>query len=127
VRFTELSSGARALRIGHVAIAVVGLSSLTYIWFCALTGRRDRLLGAALATMSVQGVGLLIGRGDCPLGPLQRRLGDPDPLFELVLPPRAARAAIPVLTAVAVGGIALLAVRARSSGEGTRRPVGDAL
>jgi hypothetical protein len=110
----ELSSEAKGLRIGHIAIALVGLSSLAYIWFCALTGRRDRVLGAALATLSVQGAALLIGRGNCPLGPLQQRLGDPDPLFELVLPPRAAKAAIPILTAVALGGIAILAVRGRS-------------
>ena len=107
----ELSSGARALRIGHIAIALAGLSSLSYIWFCALTGRRDRVLGAALATLSVQGAALVLGRGNCPLGPLQQRLGDPEPLFELVLPPRAAKAAIPVLFAVALGGIAILALR----------------
>jgi hypothetical protein len=97
--------------MGHVAIAVLGLGSLTYIWFCALTGRRDRLLGAALVTMSVQGVALLIGRGDCPLGPLQRRLGDPDPLFEVVLPPRAAKAAIPALICVALAGVTVLALQ----------------
>lgn len=108
-----MSGGAKALRIGHVAIAVAGLSSLTYIWFCGLTGRRGRVLRAALVTMSVQGLALLVGRGDCPLGPLQQRLGDPVPLFELVLPPRAAKAAIPVLTIVALGGIATLALLPR--------------
>jgi hypothetical protein len=62
----------------------------------------------AAATLSVQGAALLIGRGNCPLGPLQQRLGDPNPLFELVLPPRAAKAAIPVFFAVALGGVAIL-------------------
>ena len=103
-----MSSGAKALRIGHVAIGVVGLSSLAYIWFCALTGRRDRVLAAALAATALQGVALLVGRGSCPLGPLQKRIGDPVPLFELVLPPPAAKAAIPVLTILAVAGIASL-------------------
>ena len=54
---------------------------------------------------------LVIGRGNCPLGPLQSRAGDPVPLFELVLPPRAAKAAIPILAAVAVAGLALVAGR----------------
>ena len=54
---------------------------------------------------------LVIGRGNYPLGPLQSRGGDPVPLFELVLPPRAAKAAIPLLAAVAVAGLALVAVR----------------
>ena len=51
-----------------------------------------------------------MGRGNCPLGPFQARLGDPVPLFELVLSPRAAKAAIPVLAAVAVAGIAALLI-----------------
>jgi hypothetical protein len=114
MRFTELDSRAKALRLGHIGIALVGLSSLTYIWYCALSGRRDRLLAGAVATLSVQGLALLVGRGNCPLGPLQQRLGDPDPLFELILPPRAAKAAIPVLTIVALGGVAILALQPRS-------------
>ena len=113
MRFLELSGEAKALRVGHIAIAVVGLSSLTYIWVCALTGRRDRMLGVAMAALSLQGVALLIGRGNCPLGPLQQRLGDPKPLFELVLPPHAAKAAIPVLAGATVGAIAILALRSR--------------
>ena len=112
-RLPELNTGAKAVRVAHFAIALAGLSSLSYVWLCALTGRRDRILGAALGTLTAQGVGLLVGRGNCPLGPLQLRLGDPDPLFELVLPPRAARAAIPILTAAALLGVAIVALRSR--------------
>ncbi len=39
--------------------------------------------------------------GDCPLGPLQQRLGDPVPLFELLLSPTAARRAVPALGSIA--------------------------
>ena len=39
--------------------------------------------------------------------PVQRRLGDPVPMFELLLPPRAAKAAVPVLAAVAALGLGL--------------------
>ena len=66
---------------------------------------------AAIAGLSLEGVGLIIGRGNCPLGPVQDRLEDPVPLFELVLPPRAAKAAVPALTAVAALGMALVAAR----------------
>jgi hypothetical protein len=55
-------------------------------------------------------VALVIGRGNCPLGPFQARLGDPVPLFELVLPPRAAKAAVPVLAAVTAAGLVALVV-----------------
>jgi hypothetical protein len=44
--------------------------------------------------------------------PVQRRLGDPVPMFELVLPPRAAKKAVPALAAVALAGC-VLALRPR--------------
>jgi hypothetical protein len=106
-----LGQGAKALRAGHVLIAAVGLSSVAYVWWCAVARRRDRMLGAALVALSVQGIAVVVGRGNCPLGPLQERLGDPTPLFELVLPPRAAKAAFPVLLAVTLGGVIALVAR----------------
>jgi len=105
-----LSRAAAAYRVAHAAFAVVQLASLGYVWGCAFTGRRDRLLRAAVGLLGAEGAALIVGRGNCPLGPFQARLGDPVPLFELVLPPRAAKAAIPVLAAVAVAGIAALLI-----------------
>jgi hypothetical protein len=97
-------------RVAHATFAVVQLASLGYVWGCALTGRRDRLLGAAVGFLGVEGAALIVGRGNCPLGPFQKRLGDPMPLFELVLPPRAAKAAIPILAAVTVAGFGALLI-----------------
>jgi len=102
-----LSPAAIALRVVHAGIAVVEIVCLGRVWHGALTGRRDRTLGVAIAILAAEGVGLVIGRGNCPLGPLQREVGDPVPLFELVLPPRAAKAAVPVLTVIAVIGVAI--------------------
>ena len=76
-----------------------------------MTRHRDRWLRLSMAVLAVEGLALIVGRGNCPLGPLQGRLGDSTPLFELVLPPRAAKAAVPVLTAVAGAGMALVALR----------------
>jgi hypothetical protein len=109
--WSELSPPAKALRVGHAAVGIIELGCLGYIWACALARRRDRLLGAAFAVLAVQGAGMVVGRGNCPLGPLQRQLGDSSTLFELILPPRAARAAFPVLLTVALGGVLALALR----------------
>jgi len=111
ITWAAQSRRARAFRIAHAAWAIVGLASLGYIWICAALTRRDRLVAAAVAVLSVEGVALAVGHGNCPFGPLQQRLGDPVPLFELVLPPRAAKAAIPVLFATTVAGIVALAAR----------------
>ncbi len=111
-----MTSAGRWLRAAHVLITGAEVSSLGYVWWCALTGRRDRVLAAAAAALVGEGVALVVGKGDCPLGPLQQRLGDPVPLFELVLPRRAARAAVPVLTGVACLGLVLVAVRSPTEG-----------
>ena len=110
----ELGSAARALRAAHVAIAAVELSALGYIWFCALSGRRDRALATSIGILATEGVGLIIGKGNCPLGPLQRYVGDPKPMFELFLPPRAAKAAVPILAGISLAGIGTVAWRSRT-------------
>jgi hypothetical protein len=58
-----------------------------------------------------EGVLVAVNGGDCPLGPLGDRIGDPVPLFDLVLPTRAARGAVPALGALTALGLALLATR----------------
>ncbi|HEU0165446.1 MAG TPA: hypothetical protein VFQ54_10405 [Thermomicrobiales bacterium] len=108
-----MSRAARSLRAVHALIALVELVCLAYLWFCAVTNRRDRKLATAIAILGAEGVGLIVGGGNCPLGPFQRHLGDSTPLFELVLPKRAAKAAVPILTGVAVLGVAIVVVRSR--------------
>jgi len=61
--------------------------------------------------LCVEGAALIVGHGDCPVGPLHAARGDPVPFLELVLPPRAAKAAVPVLAVMSVAGIAALALR----------------
>jgi hypothetical protein len=110
-RWSEIDPVARTFRLGHAAIAVIELGCLGYVWMCALTRRRDRMLTASLIVLSAQGAALVVGHGNCPLGPLQRRLGDPVPMFELALPAQAAKAAVPTLAAVALVGALALVLR----------------
>jgi hypothetical protein len=100
-----------SFRAFHSAIAVEQLLAIAYVWWCAITGRRDRLLHIAVATLIGEGILVSANRGDCPLGGLQERLGDPVPLFELVLSPTAAKRAVPTLGAIAAAGLVLLVVR----------------
>jgi hypothetical protein len=84
---------------------------LSYIWFSAITRRRNPVLALAVGILGVEGMGLVIGRGNCPLGPFQRRLGDPVPMFELFLPKRAAKIAVPILAGASVVGLLAVALR----------------
>jgi hypothetical protein len=95
----------------HAAWSVAQLACLGYIWASVLTRRRDRRLWASVAFLSAEGAALVVGRGDCPVGPLQTEWGDPVPFFEILLPPRAAKAAIPILAAVSLAGLAAIVIR----------------
>jgi hypothetical protein len=106
-----LSPAAIAFRAGHAAIAVAFLAAIGDVWASALSGRRGPLLRFSVAALVAEGVVVAANGGDCPLGGLQDRMGDPVPLFELVLPPRAARLAVPALGAVTAAGIVELARR----------------
>jgi hypothetical protein len=107
----ELGTRARAWRVLHAAWSVAQLGSLAYIWACAVTGRRDARLWGSVAFLGIEGAGLAIGRGDCPMAGMQDRFGDPVPFFELLLPPRAAKAAVPFLAMVSVAGIVFVVLR----------------
>ncbi len=109
--WTSLGHRARAWRLAHAVWSVAQLACLANIWAAALTGRRDRPLWGSVGFLLVEGGALVVGRGDCPVGPLQSQWGDPVPFFELVLPPRAAKAAVPVLALVGFAGIAALVLR----------------
>ena len=106
-----LGRRAQAWRVLHATWSAAQLACLGYIWACAATGRRTGRLWAGVAFLLVEGVALVVGRGDCPVGPLQAAWGDPVPFFELVLPPRAAKVAIPVLAVVSLAGVLALVVR----------------
>jgi hypothetical protein len=129
--WSDLPLPAKAFRLAHTAWAVVSMAALGDIWLAVMTGRRDRRVAASIAWLSLEGIALVRGRGDCPFGPLQTSLGDPVPLFELALPPRAAKAAVPMLGAIAATGIGLVALRegrrlvARRLGRATDGVLGD--
>jgi hypothetical protein len=112
----KLSRAALAFRAFHAGIAVEMLLAIAYVWWCALGGRRGRLLRVAVASLIGEGVLVAANHGDCPLGGLQERLDDPVPLFELVLSPRAAKRAVPTLGVIAAAGLALLVVRGHDDG-----------
>ena len=107
----SLSPAALAFRAGHAVIAIGFLAAIADVWASALTGRRGPLLHASVAALVAEGVVVAANGGDCPLGGVQDRMGDPVPLFELVLPPRAARLAVPALGALTAAGIVQLARR----------------
>jgi len=106
----RLSREARTLRLLHTAIGLAELGCLGYLWFCALSRRRDRWLTLSVGVLAGEGVALLVAKG-CPLGVFQRRAGDDVPMFELWFGPRLAPFAIPSFTVIALMGLLLVFTR----------------
>jgi hypothetical protein len=121
IAWSDLSPRARAWRIGHASWSVAQLTCLAYIWSAVITGRRNRRVWASVTFLVIEGAALVLGRGNCPMGGLQEEWGDPVPFFELVLPPRAAKLAVPVLAVVSLSAIAALAVASLTQLHGQRR------
>jgi hypothetical protein len=111
VTWATLPARAKAFRVAHLLAGVVNMSALGYVWLSAVRRRRDKSLAASVGVLSAEGLALVIGRGNCPFGPFQESLGDPVPMFELFLPPRAAKAAVPILTILVLTGFAAVALR----------------
>jgi hypothetical protein len=109
--WAELGIQARAWRVAHAAWSAAQLTSLAYVWWSAARRRRTRRLGVIVGFLIAEGAGLVVGRGNCPMGRQQAKWGDPVPFFELVLSPRAAKAAVPILAVVTVLGIAGVILR----------------
>jgi hypothetical protein len=127
--WSDLETPARLFRIAHATWGILNLSALTWLWSSALARHRGRGVTASVVLLVTEGLALVVGRGNCPFGPFQSRLGDPVPIFEWVLPPRAAKAAIPALTAVTFAAFVAVALRpptAHRSRHGRWRAVRDA-
>jgi len=90
-------------RAFHAAIAVEMLLAIAYVWWYALSGRRRRLLHIAAASLIGEAMLISVNGGDFPLSGLQERLGEPVPLFERVVSPRAAKRAAPTQGAITSG------------------------
>jgi hypothetical protein len=54
-RVRKLSRAALAFRAFHAVIAVEMLLAIAYVWWCALSGRRDCLLHVAAASLIGEG------------------------------------------------------------------------
>jgi hypothetical protein len=64
-----------AIKFVHSVIFIFMVACLVYILYCAIAGRYDWTLLAALVAISVEGLALLLNRGRCPLTSLAEKYG----------------------------------------------------
>ena len=96
------------VRTIHGFISLFFLICIAYIYYAGVTNRKGLLAYLAIASVLVEGVIVTLNRGDCPLAGIHRRYGDNLAFFELFLPKRAAKLAIPFLGLVSAIGFILV-------------------
>ena len=109
----KLNKSIIILRIFHGILTIYFALCLLYLYIVGFTGSADPLL-FPLATLSlaIEGMALFaFNEGDCPLIHVQRKIGDDKPFFELLLPSRLAKQAIPVFAGLTVIAILILLFR----------------
>jgi hypothetical protein len=100
------------IRLLHGSISLFFIACMGCVFYAAFSRRRPRLLYPAIAALTAEGAVVLANGGKCPLGRVHHRYGDDRDFFELFMPHRFSRHAVPVLTAVTAIGI-VLALRPR--------------
>jgi hypothetical protein len=107
----KLTRAVLLTRILHGAISVLFLSCIVIIYASAWRAEWSMLTVIACAALAVEASLVGLNGGDCPLGPWLSRMGDDTPFFELLMPERAAKLAVPVLGGVTTFGVLLLIAR----------------
>lgn len=101
------------LRIIHGLFALYFILCLVYLWYVAVTMQvHDGLFVISVLSLAIEGfLVFALNSGDCPLIHIQRRIGDDVPFFELFLPRRLAKAAIPVFAGLTLAVIVVILLR----------------
>jgi len=99
------------LRIIHGLIAAALIASVGAIYYAAVTETHGIWLYMALGALLVEGIVVVLNKGNCPFGHISRQVGDSKPFFELFLPPRIAKQMFKVNFVIVLIGCALLLIR----------------
>ena len=96
------------IRTIHGLLSAFFLACIAFVYYAAIADVNSPLAFAAAGALVLEGAVVALNGGDCPLGGIHRRYGDEKAFFELLMPPKAAKLAVPVLGTVTALGIALL-------------------
>jgi hypothetical protein len=96
------------IRAIHGLLSAFFLACIGFVYYAAIADVDSPIAYAAAGALILEGVVVALNGGDCPLGGIHRRYGDEKAFFELLLPARAAKLAVPVLGTVTAAGIILV-------------------
>lgn len=101
----NLKSKIYTLRIIHIIGAIFLYFSIGILLYSAITKKNPLLLKYALGALTLESVGIIFSKWDCPLHPLHKKLGDDKAFFGLFLPKKYTRGAM--IISIFFGGFAI--------------------
>ena len=96
------------LRIVHASFALLFITCIIFVYYCALTRLASPWLYPAIILLLIEGIALWMNKGNCPLEPIHLRYGDDKGFFGLFLPAKLLPYVIPGLAVIAAVGLLLL-------------------
>jgi hypothetical protein len=96
------------VRAVHGLITLFFLSCIGTVYYAGITHQASVWAFLAAAFLVLEGSIVTFNHGNCPLGAIHHKVGDDKTFFEIFLPERLAKRAVPVLGVVAAIGIILL-------------------
>ena len=100
------------LRILHGAFALYFISCIVVIYITVFTLQLNILFYISILSLVIEGILVFVlNGGDCPLIHIQKKFDDPVPFFNLFLPDKLAKKAVPFFSWITFLGIALLVMR----------------
>lgn len=102
----DIKSKIYTLRLVHIIGALFLYFSAGVLIYAALTGKDTILVNYSLAALSLEGLGIIINKWDCPLHPIHKKLGDDKAFFGLFLSQKYTRKAMVI--SIFIGVFAIL-------------------
>ncbi|MBP7832400.1 MAG: hypothetical protein KA035_01380 [Candidatus Levybacteria bacterium] len=100
------------LRVIHGIFALYFIACLIYLYYAAIFSKIDLILLISVVSLGFEGIVVFIlNKGDCPLIHVQRKIGDDIPFFQLFLPVKLAKKAVPFFAKLTWIGVALIMLR----------------
>ena len=100
------------IRTIHSLLATIFITSILLLFYFALTDTFVIWTYFAAGALILEGIAVLLNRGNCPLTPWHRHFGDEKGFFNLILPDKWTPYASPVLAVIAAIGFVLLIIAA---------------
>lgn len=90
------------VRFIHFLVTMYFLVCLFVLLFSVVTNSRSLILYLSIISLLLEGLIIFLNKGICPLGFFHHKAGDTKTFFELLMPAKAARLAVPFFAVLSI-------------------------